>query len=46
MNFTSSIFLRKKTVKAEGFILEIPRLTSRQTNRYNIAAEQMKNILE
>ena len=39
MNFTSSIFLRKKTVKAEGFILETPRLTSRQTNRCNIAAE-------
>ena len=46
MNFTSSIFLRKKTAKAEGFISETPRLTSRQTNRCNIAAEQMKNILE
>ena len=32
--------------KAEGFSLETPRLTSRQTNRCNIAAEQMKNILE
>ena len=38
MNFTSSIFLRKKTAKAEDFILETPRLTSRQTNRSNIAA--------
>ena len=46
MNCTSSIFLRKKTAKAEDFILETPRLTSRQTNRCNIAAEQMKNILE
>ena len=46
INFTSSIFLRKKTAKAEGFILETQRLTSRQTNRCNIAAEQMKNILE
>ena len=46
INFTSSIFLRKKTAKAEGFILETPRLTLRQTNRCNIAAEQIKNILE
>ena len=46
MNFTSSMFLRKKTAKAEDFILETLRLTSRQTNRCNIAAEQMKNILE
>ena len=46
INFISSIFLRKKTAKAEGFILETPSLTSRQTNRCNIAAEQMKNILE
>ena len=46
MNFTSSMFLRKKTAKAEDFILETPRLTSRQTNRCNIAAEQMKNILD
>ena len=46
INFTSSILLRKKTAKTEGFILETPRLTSRQTNRCNIAVEQMKNILE
>ena len=38
MNFTSSIFLRKKTAKSEDFILETPRLTSRQTNRCSIAA--------
>ena len=38
MNFTSSIFLHKKTAKAEDFILETPRLTLRQTNRCNIAA--------
>ena len=36
MNFTSCIFAQE-TAKAEDFILKIPRLTSRQTNRCNIA---------
>ena len=37
MNFTSSVFAQE-TAKAEDFILKTPRLTSRQTNRCNIAA--------
>ena len=38
MNFTSSIFLRKKTDETEDFILKTTRLTSRLTDRCNIAA--------
>ena len=42
MNFTSFILERPKrqeTAETEDFILKTPRLTSRQTNRCNIAAE-------
>ena len=36
----------QEAVKAEDFIFKTPCLTSRQTNRCNIAAATMKNILE
>ena len=38
MNFTSSIFNAQETAETKDFILKTPRLTSKLTNRCNIAA--------